>query len=152
MQRTLYALGVLVVCLVAETCLAQSKLAAASLCGLQEKVAAGNHITVRVSGIYSFGVDEGVLEDAGCPDQSIWVELTLKSERNKNKLEGLINGPGRAYVVFEGELYGPPLPDPKLPEAIRKVYRPGWGHMGAFKTKLVVYMIRKVKVAPPPKS
>jgi hypothetical protein len=151
MQRTFYAFGVLVVCLFAEACFAQSKPVAASICGLQEEVSAGDHMNVRVSGVYSFGVDEGVLENTACPNQSIWIELALQSEHNKNKLERLIHGPGRAYVVFEGELYGSPLPDPKLPEAIRKVYHPGWGHMGAFKTKLVVHVIREAAETPPSK-
>jgi len=58
----------------------------------------------------------------------------------------------RAYVVLEGEFYGPPLPDPKLPEPIRKSYHPGWGHLAAFKTKLVVHTIRDVKAVPPDHS
>jgi len=48
---------------------------------------------------------------------------------------------GKVNVVFEGEFYGPPEPDPKLPESIRKVYHPGGGHLGSFKTKLVVSVI-----------
>jgi hypothetical protein len=94
----------------------------------------------------------GILEDTVCPDRSIWVELALSSDRNKKKLKNLMDGPGKAYVVFEGELYGPPVPDPKLPEAIRNASHPGWGHMGAFRTRLVVHVIREVSVAPAPKS
>jgi hypothetical protein len=123
-----------------------------SLCGLQEKVAEGDHINVWVSGVYSGGIGMGILEDAACPDRTTWVELALRSDGNKKKLKRLLDGPGRADVVFEGEIYGPPVPDPKLPGAIRNVYHPGWGHLGAFKTKLVVHMIREVKVAPPPRS
>ena len=122
------------------------------LCGLQEKVAEGGHMKVRVSGVYSSGLEMGILEDAACPDRSTWVELALSSDRNKKKLKSLLDGPGKAYVVFEGELYGPPAPDAKLPVAIRNVYHPGWGHLGAFKTKLVVHIIREVTVAPAPKS
>lgn len=122
------------------------------LCGLQGKVAEGDHINARVSGVYSSGLDMGVLEDAACPDRSIWVELVLSSDQNKKKLKRLLDRAGKAYVVFEGELYGPPVPDPKLPDAIRNAYHPGWGHMGAFQTKLVVHVIREVAVAPAPKS
>jgi hypothetical protein len=53
-------------------------------------------------------------------------------------------------VVVEGEFYGPPLADPKLPEAVKKDYHPGWGHLAAFKTKLVVHVIHDVKPAPAP--
>ncbi len=54
---------------------------------------------------------------------------------------------GRQPDVFEGEFYGPPKPDPKLPEDIRRVYRPGWDS-GAM-TKIVVHEIISVKSAPP---
>ncbi len=130
----------------------RSNLGSMPLCNLQEKVTEGGYINVRVSGVYSSGLEMGVLEDAACPDRSVWVELALNSDRNKKKLKRLLDGPGRAYVVFEGELYGPPVPDRKLPEAVQNAYHPGWGHMAAFKTKLVVHMIREASVAPAPKS
>jgi hypothetical protein len=123
---------------------------AQSLCVLQKQVAQGEHETVRVSGVYGPGLDRTVLEDAECPSESTWVELALCSHENKEKLRKLLNSSRRAYVVLEGEFYGPPLPDPKLPEAIRKDYHPGWGHLAAFKTKLVVHLIREVKPAPTP--
>jgi hypothetical protein len=90
-----------------------------------------------------------VLEDAACPKESTWVELDLKSDHNRQNLSEIFDRSRRAYVGFEGEFYGPPLADPKLPEAIRKSYHPGWGHLAAFKTKLVVHAIREVKAARP---
>ncbi len=120
---------------------------ATSLCLLQQKITEGNHETVRVFGIFSEGLERGTLQDAACPRESTWVELDLRSEQNKEKLRRLLDRSRRAYVVVEGEFYGPPLPDPKLPEAIRKSYHPGWGHLAAFKTKLVVHSIRDVKAA-----
>lgn len=120
----------------------------ASLCSLQQKVTEGNHEIVRVSGIYGPGLDHTTLEDPGCPDNSTWVELDLRSKRNREKLRRLLNHSRRAYVVLDGEFYGPPVPDPKLPEALRKSYHPGWGHLAAFKTKLVVHAIRGVKFVP----
>lgn len=72
----------------------------------------------------------------------------MRSEENKEELRKLLDRSRRAYVVVEGEFYGPPLPDPKLPEGIKKDYHPGWGHLAAFKTKLVVHVIRDVKPAP----
>jgi hypothetical protein len=50
-------------------------------------MAAGSHETVRVSGVFSEGLDLGALEDTACPEQATWVELDLWSERNKNKLK-----------------------------------------------------------------
>jgi hypothetical protein len=41
-----------------------------------------------------------------------------------------VSGDGDAVlVVFEGEFYGPRVPDPNLPDAIRKNYHPAWGTM-----------------------
>jgi len=126
------------------------ELEAKSLCVLQKQVAEGKHETVRVSGIYGPSLDHAVLEEPSCPDEDTWVELELRSGQNKEKLRKMLDHSRRAYVVVEGEFYGPPLPDPKLPEAIKKDYHPGWGHLAAFKTKLVVYVIREVKPAPTP--
>lgn len=120
----------------------------ASLCALQDKAAEGDHITAQVAGVYFSGLDMGPLEDATCPANATWVELALQTELNKKKLRQLLERYGRAYVVFEGEFYGPPVPDAKLPDAIRKEYHPGWGHLGAFRTKLVVHSIRTVSRAP----
>jgi len=89
-----------------------------------------------------------VLEEPSCPNEGSWVELELRSNENKEKLRKMFEHSRRAYVVVEGELYGPPLPDPKLPEASKKDYHPRWGHLAAFKTKLVVHTIRDVKAVP----
>jgi len=122
----------------------------ASLCDLQKRVAEGEHETARVSGLYGPGLDRTVLEGVGCSTESTWVELDLRSQENKKKLREQLDHSRRAYVVVEGEFYGPPLPDPKLPEAIKKNYRPGWGHLAAFRTKLVVHVICEVKPASSP--
>lgn len=118
-----------------------------SLCVLQKKLGSGDHETVRVSGVYGPGLDHTVLEDPACPTEGTWIELDLRSDHNEEKLRRLVNRSRHAYVVVEGEFYGPPVPDPKLPEAIRRDYQPGWGHLSAFKTKLVVHVIRDVKPA-----
>ena len=120
----------------------------ASLCAVQKEVADGEHETVRVSGVYGPGLDHTVLQDSSCSNEGTWVELDLRSKRNEQKLHRMLNDSRQAYVVVEGEFYGAPLPDPKLPEAIRKEYHPGWGHLGAFKTKLVVHVILDVKSVP----
>jgi hypothetical protein len=135
----------------------QSKQPRASLCSFQGKVAEGEHLTVSMAGVYQGGLGTsgpamGVLYDDACPDQYVWIEIDLQSVINRKKLSQLLERSDRARVVFEGELYGPPAPDPKLPEAIRKAYHPGWGHLGAFKTKLVVRVIREVATVPAPKQ
>jgi hypothetical protein len=119
-----------------------------SLCSLQQNVTEGSHDSVRVSGIYGPGLDRTVLEEPSCAGEGTWVELDLQSNQNKEKLRKMLDQSRQAYVVVEGEFYGPPLPDPKLPESIRKSYHPGWGHLAAFRTKLVVHAIQDVKAAP----
>jgi hypothetical protein len=149
MQNTLHTVAApFLICFVAGGCFGQSaskKPQVTSLCSLQQKVTQGNHVAVRVSGIFSEGLDMGTLQDDTCPNEITWVEIDLRSKRNKEKLRRLLEHSRRAYVVVDGEFYGPPLPDPKLPESIRKSYHPGWGHLAAFKTKLVVHAIRDVR-------
>jgi hypothetical protein len=155
MRNTFHLAVLIAMCLFVAESLAQTAApktgpTATSLCDLQKKVADGEQETVRVSGVYGPGLDHTVLKDAACPRASTWVELALRSKENKEKLRKLLDRSRRAYVVVEGEFYGPPLPDPKLPEALKKNYHPGWGHLAAFKTKLVVHVIRDVKPAPTP--
>jgi hypothetical protein len=121
----------------------------ASFCSLQQKVGTGEHETVLVSGIYGASVDMGVLVDSACPTGATWVELKLRTVENRRKLSKILAHSRRAKVIFEGEFYGPPQPDPNLPESLRESYHPGWGHLAAFRTKLVVSAIQKVDPAPP---
>ena len=151
MKKTLHVAALFSICFLRGACFGQppSKAPeAASLCALQKKVLQGEHETVRVSGIYGAGLNHTVLQDAECPSASTWVELALSSQKNKEKLGKMLDRSRQAYVVLEGEFYGPPVPDPKLPEAIRKAYHPGWGHLGGFKTKLVVHALRDVRAVP----
>ena len=77
--------------------------------------------------------------------ETTWVELDLLSTRNKDKLKKILDHSRQAFVEAEGEFYGSPAPDSNLPEEIRKTYHPGWGHLAAFKTKLVVHALLDVK-------
>lgn len=144
----LFGLCLLTVGSPARSAAPQVNLKTTSLCVLQEQVAEGKHEAVRVYGMYGPGLDHAVLEEPSCPAEGTWVELALRSDENKEKLRKLLDRSQRAYVLVEGDFYGPPLPDPSLPEAVRKSYHPGWGHLAAFKTKLVVHAIRDVKALP----
>ena len=127
-----------------QVCGAQSTPNKASLCDLQRSAKEGERRSVQVGGIYGDGLEMGVLTDTACPSQHTWVELDLRSTANKEMLRSVLDSKGHANVVFEGEFFGPERPDPNLPEAIRKSDHPGWGHLGAFRTKLVVHVIRSV--------
>ena len=147
MQRVFRVVVFVAVCLVARESLGQSEPKTVSLCVLQKTVAEGDHANVRVSGLFREGLERGTLRDAACPAEATWVELALRSKRNREKLRRFLDRSQRAYVVVEGDFYGPPVPDSKLPESIRKTYHPGWGHLGAFSTKLVVHKICEVQPA-----
>jgi hypothetical protein len=123
-----------------------------SLCNFPQ-LAPGVTKSVRIAALAESGTDMGVLTDASCPSvQPIWFELSLKSERNRKKLHNQIEKSGKAVVVLSGQLYGPQQPDPKLPESIRKNYHPGWGHLGSFPMKVVVFRIDSVAPAGKPYS
>jgi hypothetical protein len=103
-----------------------------SVCNLPQ-LAPGAHRSVRLAAIAEFGTDMGVLTDASCPSvQPTWFELSLESEHNRSKLHNQIEKSGKAAVVVVGELYGPPNPDPKLPQSVRSNNNQGWGHLGSF--------------------
>ncbi len=144
------AAGLIAICFVAGVSYAQSK-TSVSLCSLKEGVADGEHISVRASGMYSVGLENSTLEDPACPFVpygATWVDFDLSTKRNDKKLRTLLEHSGQVYLSVEGDLYGRPLPDPNLPEAIRKSYQPNWGHLNCCSTKLVVHVIRDVKAPP----
>jgi hypothetical protein len=170
MRNRLRIFALLSMSLMAGHAAAQSPpgLQSALLCELQTKVAQGEHRTVRVEGVYLSGLEGQYLVTAGCSGRSTDVEFELTSHRlwkrltqmsNKTNARKHVSGDGDAVlVVFEGEFYGPRVPDPKLPEGIRKNYHPGWDHNNASMTKLVVHAIESVEALPadhpcaPPKS
>jgi hypothetical protein len=106
----------------------------------------GEQRFVEVRGVFSNGFEMGVLTDPACPSEHTWLELDLQSESNKETLRSTLRMSGAADVLLDGEFFGPGIPDPGLPDSIKKSYRPGWGHLGAFRTKLVVHAIKSVAV------
>lgn len=138
-----------IICFAAGTCVAKTP-QEKSLCNRQGEVTQGEHIHVRVSGVYSTGPETSTLDDPACPVapyQSTWVEFELQTKRNDKKLKELLEHSQRVYLATEGEFYGPPSPDPKLPETLQKGFPPHWGHLGCCRTKLVVHAIREVRAA-----
>jgi hypothetical protein len=125
------------------------------LCELQTKLAQGEQRNVRVEGVYLCGIEAQYLVTSGCSGRSTAIEFALRTNRLWKRLARLSTRTNTKYhrygdcdptlVVFEGEFYGPPVPDPRLPEAIRKVYHPTWG---ASRTKMVVHAILKVEPLP----
>jgi hypothetical protein len=166
MRNALLIFGLFAICLVAKQGVAQTRLPTSSLCDLQVQLAQGEHRTVRVEGVHLAGLEGEYLVAADCSSRATRVEFALKTHRRWKRLVRMVNKSYRrtksfgdgdpVLVVFEGEFYGPRVPDPKLPEWIRRVYHPGWDNVAM--TKLVVYSIQSVKALPsghpcaPPKS
>jgi hypothetical protein len=131
---------------------AQEHTSSPSLCELQKTATEGSRQTVRVSGVFSEGIDRGVLTDPECSaGNQTWVELQPQSQVEKDQLRRVLAKSPKAKLVFIGEFFGPPKPDQKLPPAIRENYHPGWGHLGAFRTKIVVTEIESVSLMTSPK-
>jgi len=159
MRNELRIIGLLAVGLMGNCAVAQSDLPVSSLCELQTKAAQGEHRTVRVEGVYLTGLEAQYLVTSGCGGRSTSIDFELTTHRlwkqlvrlsNQTNTQKHVTGDGDpVLVVFEGEFYGPQAPDPKLPEAIRKNYHPGWDHMNASMTKMVVHAILSVKALPP---
>ena len=160
MRNQLRIFGLLSIGLVVGQLVAQSPLTLqlAPLCELQTTVAQGEHRIVRVEGVYLTGLEAQYLVTSGCSGRSTSIEFELESNRlwkqlvrmsNRTNTKKHVSGDGDAVlVVFEGEFYGPQVPDPKLPEALRKNYHPGWDHNNASMTKLVVHAIQSVEPLP----
>jgi len=149
-MRRLLKLGMIIICFVGWTSFAQTADKITSLCRLQEKAAQGEHIKVLVSGVLTVGPENSTLIDPACPVSpysSTWVEFALRSKSNAKKLKDLLDHSQQVYLTSEGDFYGQPLPDPKLPEALQKGFPPHWGHLGCCRTKLVVHAICDVRVA-----
>jgi hypothetical protein len=150
MQRLLKLVGITIFsCELA--CLAQTADTVWSLCSLREKTAPGKHVKVLVRAILSIEPENSTLDDPECsvsPYSSTWVEFDLRSKSNERKLKDLLVHSQRVYLTSAGDFYGPPLPDPKLTEAIQKGFAPDWGHLGCCRTKLVVHAIREISPTP----
>ena len=147
MRNELSLIGLLVTGLIAASASAQSSPPLSSLCDLQTKVVQGVHEKVRLEGVFLPGLEgQGGLVNAGCSGRSTRIEFALKTRDNWEKLEQMSDKLDEVLVVLEGEFYGPPAPDPNLPEAIRKNYHPGWDYNSM--TKLVVEAIQNVEPVP----
>jgi hypothetical protein len=143
MRNELCIIGLFAVGLTANCALAQLAQPPFSLCELQTKIVQGEHQSVRVEGVFLPGVDgQGALVAAGCDGRSTRIEFELQTRDGWQKLTRMSDKLGEVLVVFTGEFFGPPVPEPKLPDAIRKNYHPGWDYNSM--TKLVVHTILSV--------
>ena len=119
-----------------------------SLCAALESVDRGQELKVVVSGVYAVSYEFQTLYD---PNQlsceadlqpRTWIEFAPKFD--PTPLSKILSKDRRAYVTFEGTLFGPaPLePDtPKLPDkwsAGDRMRGTRYGHSNLFRTQMVV--------------
>jgi hypothetical protein len=160
MSKRFFVFYLAVVALAAWPAVAQSSSdpQIAPLCELQANLMQGTMRDVRVEGVYLSGLEGQYLVTSDCSGRSTYIEFELKTHRlwkQLLKLSNQTNGKKHVHgngdpvlVVFEGTIYGPQIPDPKLPEALRKNYHPGWDPMNASMTKMVDRAIQKVQPLP----
>jgi TonB family protein len=128
------------------------------LCSALESVTAGERRPITVSGVFIVGPEHQMLYDANEPSckadvqSATWIEFAPGV--TNNELDRLVQKSRRAYVTFTGELYGPGAigpDDTKLPPVIAYANRIAgrrYGHLSAFRTKLVVSAISDVRAVP----
>lgn len=130
-----------------------------ALCEALQVVQPGDRIPVRLAGIYLVGYEHQFFYDPKQPtceaniQPSTWVEFAPGAPRSED-LERLIKQSGRAFVTFSGELYGPGAvrpDDPSLAANValaNRVAARRYGHLNAFRTKLVVHEVVSTAAVP----
>jgi hypothetical protein len=141
----------------AQSGMGQSHLDRSSLCKLQANAREGERQEVQVEGVLLAGLEGAYLVVAHCSGQATMLDFEqVKDHKKLDRMWRMVDRPNSArgvhgdgapvLVVFEGEFYGPPVPDQRLPGPIKKVYYPGWDNNAT--TKLVVYRVLSVRELP----
>jgi len=137
-----------------ETTAARDEIAIRSICVITKEASAGTHQHLIVRGIFVVGPETSIIYENECPvsDSLVWVEFKLNPAHLKSapvtKFDRLIAKDGRAAVEFEGDFYGPPTPDPDVPEVIQRNFELGWGHLSQYRTQMIVSRIRATTEVP----
>lgn len=131
----------------------------ASLCAALASVDRGEEQKIVVSGIYTVGYEDQSLHDPNQPRcaedvaPATWIEFAPGAV-DATPLSKLIREDRRAYVTFEGTLFGPPPlgPDaPKLPDKWSAGLRMSggrYGHMSGYRTQMVVTRVLAARRVP----
>lgn len=130
-------------------------------CGALEAIQPGDQIPVIFSGIYMLGDEHAVFYDperplcSGDVQPSTWVEFAPQIEAHR-ELDQILRKARRAHVVLRGDLFGPKRLGPDDPAlAVNLAYANRvagrrYGHLSAFRTKLVVSSV--LEASPMPES
>ena len=127
-------------------------------CSALEAIRPGDLIPGIFAGIYTLGDEHQVFYDPERPlcnggvQPSTWVEFAPQVEA-RSELDQILKS-RRAFVVLRGELFGPERLGPDDPAlAVNLAYANRvagrrYGHLSAFRTKLVVSAVLEVKPVP----
>lgn len=130
-----------------------------SLCEALEGIGPGQRQTVCVSGVYVVEYEASVFYSSNqrtCPTNvqpATWVEFAEGMGKHE-ALDRTLRRSSRALVTFKGELFGPPAvgPDdvsqPLFVAYANRARAGGYGHLNAFRTKLVVQEVLAVNEVP----
>src|ERR1700730_5487758 len=135
----------------APPCFGESAPKSKSLCMFQKEVREASHATVQFSGALSEGLGLGTLRNPACREETTWVELALRKNKNKEKLRGILehSSTHQASVVFEGEFFlWYTSARPKVAGSDWRSYHPNGGHLNCCRTKRVVRAVGSVKASP----
>ncbi len=128
-------------------------------CSALEAIQPGDQISVILAGIYTVGDEHQVFYDSERPlcsgdvQPSTWVEFAPQVAA-RGGLDQILRKARRAHVVLRGELFGPKQLGPDdLALAVNLAYGNRvagrrYGHLGAFRTKLVVSSVLEAKPVP----
>ncbi len=129
------------------------------LCTALEHAMEGQQVPVLISGVVTVGFEFQIFFDPEQPEcgidvqPSTWIEIP-SSAKNREALFQSIEATGSANVTIRGVLYGPPVLgrddsslNPVAAFANRIAHR-RYGHLGGFRTKLVVDEILEARPAP----
>lgn len=129
------------------------------LCEALEGIGADQRQTVVVSGIYAVGFEASVLYSPKQPtcftnvQPVTWVEFAEGTERT-DSLVSILKRTDRALVTLKGELHGPrgagpdDVSKPLYVAHASRVGARGYGHLNAFRTKLVVLEVLSAIAVP----
>ncbi len=131
----------------------------ARLCEALREIRPGERLPIVVTGIYVTGHEQSILYDPEEPicfwdiQPSTWIEFA-EAAGDHTELTRQMEKDRRALVKFKGELFGPKLVGPddhSLSPNLAWANRAGglrYGHLGGFRTKLVVQAVLEVRSVP----
>jgi hypothetical protein len=125
------------------------------MCAVLRNAADYSQKLVRLRGILAVGAEQTVLYDPECGKGMADAEVAVTPKFKPNRrLGSLLKKNRRAWVVAEGNFYGPELAqiDPKLPQWMQDKLKgtlTRYGHLGSYSTMIEITKIIRAEAVPP---